>query len=147
MIRRATPEDLPHLRGLATEFYHTTKFLKGFDFRRWCDTWGLLLRGGGAIFLAETSDLRHIGAIGGVAFPDINTGEITATEFFWLVDPAYRGCGVRLYQAFENWARIEGCTQIRMVALTDSMSEELDRFYKHKGFERQEVHYSKSLSG
>lgn len=146
MIRRATPEDLPHLKDLATEFYHTTKFLKGFDFKRFVSVWKGLLAGSGVIFLSEMSNVGLIGAMGGMCFSDLYTEKIIATEMFWMVHPEHRGCGVRLYQTFESWARKEGCDEIRMVAMADSMPEALDKFYIRKGFERMEANYCKPIT-
>jgi GNAT superfamily N-acetyltransferase len=128
----------------AREFYAASRFLRTFDLARFTAMWtGLLASGAGAIFVLDDGEIR--GAIGGVAYPDIYSGELTATEFFWFVSEAHRGGGIRLYRAFERWAKAKGCARIRMVHLMDSMPEKLQTVYERLGFEAAEVHYSKDL--
>lgn len=144
MIREATAEDLPRLKDLAEEFCRTTKFLRDFDFGKFCASWKQLISGPGVIFLAEST--RGLdGCICGVAYPDILSGKLVASEFSWFVASAARGQGLRLYYAFYAWAQARGCNEIRMVALADSMAERLDAIYKRLGFELIERHYGKSL--
>lgn len=95
--------------------------------------------------LIAESDFRLDGCLGGVAYPDPNTWEMVASEFCWFVHPERRGAGPRLYAAFEEWAKAAECTEIRMVALADSMPEALDKFYRRKGFTLTEFVYSKDL--
>jgi GNAT superfamily N-acetyltransferase len=144
-IRAAKVEDLPRLVRLAEQFYASSRFLQGFKLERFCATWSQLIESGvGGICLAEDGgDL--VGALGGVAYPDPNSGDLVATEFFWFVDPHRRGCGLRLYREFEAWARRLGCSQIRMVHLVDSMPDQLERLYTRLGYEKAEVHFVKGL--
>lgn len=144
MIREATAEDLPRLKDLAEEFCRTTKFLRGFDFDKFCASWKQLISGPGVIFLAEST--RGLdGALGGVAFPDVNSGLLVCAEFFWMMRVGRRGGGLRLYSEFEKWARAQGCVEMRMVALADSMPEEVEKIYLRRGFERMEIQFSKPL--
>lgn len=145
MIRQAKYEDIPKLKPLAEGFCKITKALKHFNFDCFDITWTSLLNSKAGVILLYESDKGVEGAICGVAYPDPHTGRKGAIEFAWFVDPQRRGCGARLYNAFEKWAREKGCLDIRMIALADSMAEELERFYIKKGFERIEVHYGKEL--
>lgn len=145
-IRAAAIDDLPKLLPLAEEFYASSKFLKGFNIERFTEMWAQLIgQGAGVIYLAE-ADGAIAGTIGGVMYPDIYSGELVATEFFWFVCGESRGLhGMKLYRAFELWAIEQGCARIRMVHLLDSMPEKLKRIYDHLGFEAVEVHYTKEL--
>lgn len=145
MIRKATVEDLPKLLPCAVEFSASSKFLNRFSFESFLSSWEKFLDMGiGVIFIEESGGDIH-GCIGGVKYRDPNTGRMVATEFFWFVRMRLRGCGIRLYREFETWARDNGCQDLRMVHLMDSMPEELDRFYKRNGFEEMEIHYTKEL--
>lgn len=145
MIRTATVEDLKTLADLAAQFYASSKFLNNFSLECFEATWTQLITGGmGAVFVIDGED-GPIGALGGVAYPDVNSGRLIATEFFWFVDPEKRGKGISLYKAFEDWARAKRCAEIRMVHLADSMPEQLERLYERLGFEMAEIHYRKEL--
>jgi GNAT superfamily N-acetyltransferase len=147
MIRLATIEDLPRLEACAREFYASSKFLDRFDLARFVGAWELWITAGmGAVFLAEENG-EVIGALGGMVYPEPYSGALIATEFFWFVRDGHRGGpGLRLYKAFEQWAREKGCAHIRMVHLMDSMPEKLTKVYARLGFEAAEVHYTKDIT-
>jgi GNAT superfamily N-acetyltransferase len=142
VIRQARVEDLPLIEPGAREFYQKSEFLRNLDMEHFKRNWTVLLTSGtGVIFLFDEGQ----GFIGGVRFPDMNNGELVATECFWFVREDARGHGWRLYRAFERWARESGCKQIQMVHLADSMPERLAKFYENIGFKRAEVRYCKEL--
>lgn len=145
MIRQATAADLPLMESCALEFYRASRFLRNFDIEHFRHSWEMLLsNGSGVIFLyLDHDEIR--GALGGVAYPDVNSGELTAVEFFWFISPSARGGGLKLYRAFEEWAREKQCRVIRMAHLADSMPEKMERVYQHLGFEVSEVHWTKEL--
>lgn len=145
LIRQARVEDLPRLSACAEEFYASSKFLKTFDLDRFVAMWTALLGNEtGVIFLlCEGEEIS--GTIGGVAYPEAYSSEVIAQEFFWYSLSTSRGAGVRLYRAFEEWARARGCSQIRMGHLVDSMPEKVARFYERMGFVPIEVNFCKSL--
>lgn len=145
MIRAATIDDLPTLTRLGETFYASTTVLGRFEPARFIETWrNLLSLGMGVIYIAERDGVP-IGAIGGVKHLDVNSSDIIASEFFWFVDPLERGAGLRLYDAFEKWAKANGCSHIHMVHLADSMPGKLERFYGRKGYRIMEVRYTKEL--
>jgi GNAT superfamily N-acetyltransferase len=144
-IRPATINDLPTLEPIAREFYACSKFLEGFDIDHFCSVWTQLFDSGlGVIFLALKDD-EIVGALGGVAYPEIYTGEMVASEFFWFIRAEHRGGGLKLYRAFEQWAKDMKCGRIRMVHLLDSMPEKLQTTYLRLGFAAAEVHYTKEI--
>jgi GNAT superfamily N-acetyltransferase len=146
LIRPASVADLPRLHALAESFYASSKFLRGFELERFVSAWSHLLAAGGVIFLLVDAGDAIAGALGGVLYPDLYSGRLVATEFFWFVDPARRGGGLKLYRAFEAWARAAGAHELRMVHLLDSMPDKLERTYKALGFAAAEIHYSKDLT-
>lgn len=144
-MRKATISDLPRLAECADEFYRASKFLKRFDLDKFVALWSALLGNEtGVIFLLEDAG-KITGTIGGMIYPEPYSGELIATEFFWYCLESHRGGGLRLLKAFEQWAREQGCAQIRMVHLMDSMPEKLDRVYKHYGYVEAERHFVKEL--
>ncbi len=144
-IRPATIADLPNIEPGAREFYAQSEFLRNLNMEHFSKNWELLLSSGtGVIFLLEDAFGVH-GFIGGTRFPDMNNGELIATEAFWFVRSHARGHGWRLYRAFEKWAKESHCKEIQMVHLSDSMPERLSRFYENIGFKRAEVRFSKEL--
>lgn len=146
MIRKATINDLPKLAPIASEFYQASRLLGTFEMSRFIVLWTQLLGNGtGAVFLLE-DDAEIVGALGGVAYPDIYSSELIAMEFFWYVRPDSRGGGgMRLYREFEAWAEFMECSQIRMAHLTHSMPEKLERLYQRLGYVKAETHYMKAV--
>jgi GNAT superfamily N-acetyltransferase len=145
-LRQAEIEDLPKMENCAREFYASSRFLKGFDIAKFCQLWSqLLARGTGVIFMLE-SDGEIQGSIGGVIYPDAYSESLIATEFFWFVRHSERGQGLKLYRAFETWAREKACDEIRMVHLHDSMPERLATLYRRLGYQAAETHYVKELA-
>lgn len=148
-VRRATLEDLPKMQDWATEFYASSKHLNGFQLERFIQFWTAMLNSGaGVIFVVTESNAQGeviVGAICGMAHADIYSGDMIASEFAWRVRERSRGAGVRLYYAFENWAREQGCKTIQMVHLSEVMPEKVAKFYLRLGYEAIETRYSKSL--
>jgi len=144
-IRAATIDDLPLMQSTAEAFYASSKYLRGFDISRFCRTWEALISSGmGVIYILET-DGRIVGALGGMKYQDLYNGEQIAIEFFWFIEPRYRGQGLGLYYQFEDWAKAQSCSQIRMAHLCDLMPEQIKFLYGELGFEAIEIHYAKEL--
>jgi GNAT superfamily N-acetyltransferase len=144
--QKATVADLPKIQRCAEEFYAASQFLTGFDLERFSALWkGLLESEAGVIFSFDDNDGQWAGMLGGMAYPDIYSGVMTASEMFWYVRDGHRGQGIKLYRAFEEWARERECKVIRMVHLADVMPEKVARFYEKVGFVMIETHFSKTL--
>ncbi len=146
-VRPATVEDLPRLASLANEFYSQSDVLKTFDIERFCALWqALLANGSGVIFLLE-SDREIAGTIGGVAYPEQYSAELLCQEFFLFVRKESRGGFglLKLYRAFERWAKERGCSEIRLGHLHDLQPEELGKLYVRLGFRHTETLYAKEL--
>lgn len=146
-IHTASVEDLPKIAPIAKEFFLASQFLRRFELDRFVQVWTSLIESGtGVIFAIEDHSGEWAGAIGGVIYPDLYSGVLVATEFFWFVREGFRGQGIKLYRAFEHWARLRECSEIRMVHLMDSMPEKLERFYRHYDYVPAERLYVKELS-
>jgi len=145
MIRPADITDLPRLEPLARQFYAASRFLGEFEESRFVAVWAELMSSGRGVILLLIDHDEIRGALGGVQYPEPYSGVMVATEFFWYVAPGHRGSGMKLYWDFEKWAKEQGCSEVRMVHLMDSMPDRLSRVYGHLGFEAAEVHYVKSL--
>lgn len=146
IIRQATIEDLPRCSKAAQEFYGSAQSLGSFDLDKFVAMWTMLLGNGTGVIFLLFQDEEIVGALGGVAYPDAYTSRLIASEFYWFVGSQSRGGGVRLYRLFEEWARLRGCSELRMVHLLDSMPEKVARFYDRAGFKPLEVHYAKELT-
>lgn len=131
----------------AKAFYSSSRFLKNFDLDRFCSAWkGFIESGAGVIFGLFDEEGIVRGAIGGLCFPELYSGELHASEFFWFVMEGYRGDGMKLLRAFEAWAREKNCTLIRMAHLSDSMPAKVEQVYGRLGYVLAERQYVKELS-
>lgn len=145
LIRPLSAPELPELAALAKQFYASSRFLRDFDIAKFEAFWaGLIASGAGVIFILQKDDVIA-GTIGGLAYAEPYSGELLAQEFFWFVDEAQRGQGIRLYCRFEEWAREKGCAEVRMGHLADSMPEKVAVFYERVGFTKVETLYAKRL--
>lgn len=146
MIRKLNIDELDKVLPIAEQFYNSTEFLSNFNIEIFKKNWIQFIESGlGVIFVLEDEN-NIIGVLGGFKYPDVNSGELIATEFFWFVDADKRGNGIRLLKEFEKWAKEEDCKKIIMVYLCDLMPEKLDRVYKRLGYRRTEINYTKEVS-
>jgi len=81
------------------------------------------------------------GMLGFVIYDHFLSGEKTAGEVFWWVDPDHRGEGVRLLRQMERQARQVGAKNLQMIAPT----ERVGQFYERLGYEYVESSYQKAL--
>lgn len=146
-IREACISELGKVGPFAEEFCSSSKHLKGFDREVFVESWTAIINAGFGTILLLVDGEDIYGAIGGLSYPDMNSGEMTATETFWFVSEVHRGSlsGVKLYKKFEQWARSKGCRHLRMGHMTDLMPEKVKGFYISQGFAEIEVTYSKEL--
>jgi hypothetical protein len=87
-----------------------------------------------------------IGAIAGLKAPDIHFPRVIAIETFWYVTPEHSGIGLRLWKAFEDWGKGNGCSHIAMIHLADSYPESLEKWYIRRGYKLMEKHYIKAVN-
>jgi GNAT superfamily N-acetyltransferase len=154
-IFAATLDDVPRIMDCARVFVHTRMSSPvnagaphdQLNEAHYGECWrGFLKTGIGAMFLLEDGG-ELVGGIGGVAHPDLVTGELTAVELYWYVKPEYRRgtMPIRLLTEFEQWAARRGCRTVAMIHMQDSMPEALGAFYERRGYKLYETMYRKSL--
>ena len=142
MIRRATMDDHERLAELGQRFLESdyagrTKV----DPARLYDSVGSIIANeSGAVFVSG-SDATLTGMIALLAYDHPFSGERTAFEVVWYVEPEARGDGVRLLRAAEDWARREGITKMQMVAPNQRVGD----FYTRMGYEFVESSFQRSL--
>ncbi len=146
MIRALGVSELDSLADLARQFYGASKWLGTFNMVKFRELWTNLLTSGMGIILVVDGKNGPAGTIGGFLHQDLYSDALVAEEMFWFVGAASRGSGIRLYRAFEVWARQSGAQTIQMVHLADSMPERLADFYLGRGYELVETRYSKRLA-
>jgi GNAT superfamily N-acetyltransferase len=95
----------------------------------------------GAFFVAD-HDGRLVGVLGIIAYAHHMSGERTAGELVWWVDPAKRGIGLRLLKAAEQWAKDQGAVTLQMIAPT----EDVERLYTRLGFSPVERTYQRRIA-
>lgn len=143
-IRIATMDDAEQLLRMARQFIDKSAVP------------GLTFKAGNLIALAQyllsqpnctllVADVNGtlIGMVGGNVSPNVLDGRFEATEFFWWVDEGQRGsAGIRLLQAFIEWARVQGAVSVKMAALAGPLCEMAEKVYDRLGFKFIEKHFS-----
>ncbi len=130
---------------LIEEFYSSSQFLKGFNPDHCEKMWiNLITNNIGVIFLLVEHE-SITGFLAALKYPDINSGELVATEMAWFVKESQRGRGLLLLREFEGWAKEEGCKLITMGYLKDLMPDKVERLYERMGYKAIETHYIKEI--
>lgn len=143
MIRRATLEDTDRLIEMGRRFVSETTYstLVSADPQRVAGLVFDLLDNPSAVVLVSGSDATLTGMIAAIAYEHPFSGEQTAFEIVWWVDPEARGQGVRLLRAAEEWARERGAKRMQMVAPNGRVGE----LYARLGYAAVETSYQRSL--
>jgi len=144
MIRPMTIAELPKLIPGAHSFFEEAKLPGEFDARNCVATWtGLLTSGIGILGWESDAQGTALGAVGGVIFPDMFTGELRAMEAFWYVLPQHRGLGLKLFRWFERQAVARNARRIIMVHMESLNPDKLAVFYQRSGYVPLERSYIK----
>lgn len=142
-IREATVDDVPALVAMGQRFIrgsvYATRLRENVAQMAVAAERLIASEDGMVLVLDAVSDL--VGMIGLVFFEHHLSGEATAGEVFFWVDPEYRGRGLRLMRHAEQWARDKGATTIQMIAPTPDVG----RLYERLGYAELEVSYGKEL--
>ena len=148
MIERVTCIEQMRDCGLIGESFYKEAALPGqFKIDRFLQVWAKLIEHGlGALWVYRDNG-QIVGSLGAMATPDINDGELVATEAFWYVLPSHRGQrgGIGLLDTFEAWADEIGAKRKTMVALK-SMPDSVKALYLSRGFREIETHYIKEAA-
>ena len=148
---------LPAVRTVkASEIRKVVEFMKqfeqasafvGVDIEHATKTYEHMVEQGVAVVMVLEKDGEMIGSLGFIKYPDIHSGEQMIVETFWFADPKKRGYGIKLLNAFENYAREHGINKIAMIHMMDSYPEQLERLYLKRGYRLIEKHYVRYLNG
>lgn len=136
-------EDIKSLQQCADAFFPVAGLRGSFNMGHFEQCWQTYYALGiGKIMVVRHSG-RVVAAMGCLRVPDLYTGEMVASEVFWFVLPEHRGVGLALLDAYEKWARDEGCREVRMIHLSGLMPERLKALYQRRGYCEVEVAYGK----
>lgn len=145
-IRHAlTKDDIDAIAYMAYPFTTESKFVKVIPERLKESYWEMMANGLATMFMLEDETGKLIGALGAIKYPDLHSGELTSVETFWYVEKENRGHGLLLLDAYEAWAKRQGCVKCAMIHMVDSMPDKLAVLYKRRGYELIEKHYVKEL--
>lgn len=138
-VRCATPADMPAAVALLKESHAAAGFTFPFDPVRAAALFnhhlasGLVLVAGSparGLFMAATFD-HPFGA-----------GK-WAKETVWYIAPDARGrAAIKMLDAYEQWAREQGCAVIGMASLA---TNDVSRLYERRGYTPAETHFVKAL--
>jgi GNAT superfamily N-acetyltransferase len=144
-VRELTTAEIPALIKELKAFERESCFVKvDIDYStKTCI--GLCESGAGTVFGLFDRNGEIAGGLGCLVGPELSTGRKIAVETFWFVNPLKRGNGLKLVDAFEQWAIDNGCEAAAMIHLADSHPESLKRFYEASGYRLLEMHYIKTL--
>lgn len=142
-VRQATPMDIIPAFHLMKEFKEDSLAEYGFDinpdyclevFKEYVNS-----------SLVAEENGKVVGVITGFASTFPLDGSKVYNELAWFVSKGHRKVGVILLRALEDMCKNIGIKRIVMVALANSQSEKLAKFYEAAGYRHLETHYIKQL--
>ena len=149
-IRRAGEADLPALVAMSRRFLATVYAGRLADNPPHLEALGQQLLSGEhtVVFVAERA-AGPIGMIGMMIYAHPMSGERTASEVMWWVEPEHRGIGLQLLAAATDWAVGQGAAILQLIA--PSQADEaiavgsVAELYHRLAFDRIETTYQKRL--
>lgn len=95
------------------------------------------------ILVLDAGDGQAVGLFAMLLFPHYFSGEKTAQELMWYVEPEHRagGAGLQLLRQAEEMARGTGATRFQLTAPTEALGS----LYKRCGYHQIEVGYQRKL--
>jgi GNAT superfamily N-acetyltransferase len=143
VIRRATADDAGRLVEMGQRFVAETEYSGLISAKPEClaQTVASVLENPNGVVLVSGSDASVTGMIAMLAYNHPFSGERTAFEVVWWVEPESRGDGVRLLRAAEDWAKEQGATAVQMVA----PNERVGALYARLGYAPVETSFQRSL--
>lgn len=143
-IREATLADVPAIvelgrRSLAEGPYAALVAENPEQFTRLAEQ--IISQAGRVLLWEEDGEVK--GLLAFTVGPHFLSGEVTAGEIMWYVEPESRpgGAAMRLFWAAEELARELGATKMQFTAPTEGVGA----VYKRYGYSQVEVLYQKEL--
>lgn len=135
---------------LGDSFYKECDLPGGFIPEVFIHNWKMIMNNKMGAMWKLVIDEKPVGFLGALLTPDINNGDMIATELFWYVDPKNRTTlgSIRLLDAFEHWARemdVKRIIMAHLIGQPNQSGERIGKFYEKRGFKSVEVHYVKIL--
>lgn len=142
-IRPATVADVPRLVALSCRFRAETAYraLVADDPGQHAALFTQLVEGPTSVVLVADEAGLVVGVIACVLQPHHFSGQRTASEVIWWVEPEARGAGLRLKRAAERWAAECGAVQIQMSAPATLAGARVGRLYQRRGYRPVETIY------
>jgi len=145
-VRKAVNEDLPRIVEMGRRFllegpYHDQ--LKDNPDKALEFAFAVMNKMGGRILVSE-GDHGVNGVFAFTVSPHVLSGELTAMELIWYVEPEARAGGIalQLLAEAEKWARESGVELFQLTA----PSEEVGNLYRYcGGYKKIEVTYQRKL--
>lgn len=145
MIRLLHPDEVKMCVEGGMDFFDEGKIPGGFIPSEFVRSWCKLIESGvGSIHGSFDGD-TITGAIASVLCPNMFNGKTMAVECFWFVFPEYRGHGIKLFYAFEEWAKRHGAKMLSMIHLHSLQPEKLKNLYERMGYRAVETNYIKEI--
>jgi GNAT superfamily N-acetyltransferase len=143
MIREANEADIPRIQEMGSRSLREGPYkdLVG-DNPEQTGKLALDVLKRGMILVAE-QDAKLVGLLGFIVFPHYFSGELTAGEVMWYVEPEFRQSwtALALLRAAERMARSFGAKYMQFTAPT----AEVGRAYEALKYKQVEVSYQKAL--
>jgi GNAT superfamily N-acetyltransferase len=144
MIREASMSDLPRIMELGDSFLRTGPYKNKHKSAHAEKFAALLIQSVGRVLLWEEDNGQVTGLLAFLLLPHYFTGELTAQEVMWYVEPEYRkGCpALRLMWAAEELARNLGATTMQFTAPTKAAAA----LYQRYGYKPLEMTFEKEFT-
>jgi GNAT superfamily N-acetyltransferase len=100
------------------------------------------------VVVLAVDDGQPVGIITGCVSEHMFSREKTAFELIWWIEPDKRGAkaSLKLFEAFEYWARKMGCTYVQFGAAQETpYSDKVRKLYLRKGYTQTESNFLKAI--
>lgn len=150
-IHMATTDDVDRMVEYGAQFWSQTRYFAAgveYDIETVTNMTHHLLDEGIVMYAEdEATNIIALMLVVIAPFP-MNMHHLSACEWVFYVDPAYRGSrlGVKLIHAAEDILKERKVKFFTMVSLTNVTPETANRLYEGLGFEHSETSYTKELS-
>lgn len=145
IVRKAKEEDAIEFAVLAKQFAKESKGGWKVDMDKTLENFKGGLNNPEFFFWVVEDDDTIVGMLVGATNSPLFTKQVTAVELAWYMQPAYRDgrTALKLFDAFEKWAREKECDFITMADLPEVA--DLSALYERKGYKLTEKAYIKEI--
>lgn len=148
IIRPANLDDIEGIYRCASDFFEYAKYAEQnlpLCKESFCSAVKEYIEKGVVLLLSNGDDV--CGGIAGIIAPwTFNRSIKIMLEFFFWIDPEYRGIhAIKMMKEFEKKSRSMGADFIYMVSVNTFMQDGVDRLYKKLGYSFAEQFHIKEL--